>query len=147
MLIVTGYDGSPQAERAVRKADELAATLGAEHHILMVAHLSAYSVATASMPSSYDIYAYEEEFLQESVKELQDTLSVEPKVTLTRGHPSHELSKYAMDHGADLLVVGSRGRGAVRTMLMGSTSHGVLWQHPCDVLVVRGPEDGEEPAE
>lgn len=146
MLIVTGYDGSPQAEAAVRKADELTATLGAEHHIVMVAHLSAYSVATASMPSSYDIYAYEEEFLQTSVKELRDTLSVEPTITLVRGHPAHELSKYAMDHGADLLVVGSRGRGAVRTMLMGSTSHGVLWEHPCDVLVVRGPTDKDETA-
>ena len=141
MLIVTGYDGSPAAEAAVRRADELAATLGADHHIVMVAHLTAYSVATASMPSSYDIYAYEEEFLQTSVKELIDTLTVEPIVALLRGHPAHELSNYATDHGADLLVVGSRGRGAVRTMLMGSTSHGVLWQHPCDVLVVRGPSD------
>ena len=144
MLIVSGYDGSPRAEAAIRKADSLASTMGAEHHIVMVAHLSAYSVATASMPSAYDIYAYEEEHLTTSIKEILDTLTVEPTVVLLRGHPAHELSSYAMEKGADLLVVGSRGRGAVRTMLMGSTSHGVLWQHPCDVLVVRGPADEEE---
>lgn len=144
MLIVTGYDGSPQGERAVRRADGLAELLGAEHHVVMVAHLSAYSVATASMPSSYDIYAYEEEYLRTAIKEILDSLKIEPTVVMLRGHPSHELSAYAMDKGADLLVVGSRGRGAMRTMLMGSTSHGVLWQHPCDVLVVRGPADEED---
>ena len=144
MLIVSGYDGAPSAERAVRKADGLAKLMGAEHHIVMVAHLSAYSVATASMPSSYDIYAYEEEYLRTAIKEILDSLTVEPTVVLTRGHPSHELTTYAADKGAELLVVGTRGRGAIKTMLMGSTSHGVLWQHPCDVLVVRGSDDEEE---
>ena len=144
MLIVSGYDGSAQAEHAVRKADSLAQVMGAEYHIVMVAHLSAYSVATASMPSSYDIYAYEEEHLKTSIKEILDTLTVEPTVVMLRGHPAHELSAYAMDKGAELLVVGSRGRGAVRTMLMGSTSHGVMWQHPCDVLVVRGPAEEKD---
>lgn len=146
MLIVSGFDGSPQAARAVHRADELAELFGAEHHIVMVAHLSAYTVATGSMPSSYDIYAYEEEALQESVKPLIDELAIAPTVELLRGHPAHELRAYCRDHDADLLVVGSRGRGALRTVLMGSTSHGVLWQEGCDVLVVRAPADDEQKA-
>ena len=60
-------------------------------------------------------------------------VAVVHKVVL--GHPVPMLVSRAAD--ARLLVVGSHGRGAVRSVLMGSVSHGVLHHASCPVAVVR----------
>ncbi|MGN6440915.1 MAG: universal stress protein, partial [Arthrobacter sp.] len=39
--------------------------------------------------------------------------------------------------GARLLVVGSRGKGAFKRLLLGSTAHGVLKHLPCPVIITR----------
>ncbi len=46
------------------------------------------------------------------------------------------LRRIAVDRDAELLVVGSRGRGTVRAALLGSTSHALVADAPCPVVVV-----------
>ena len=46
------------------------------------------------------------------------------------------LRRIAADRDAELLVVGSRGRGTVRAALLGSTSHALVADAPCPVVVV-----------
>jgi nucleotide-binding universal stress UspA family protein len=59
---------------------------------------------------------------------------------LLAGSPADEIVAYARSIDADLIVVGSRGRGAVAGALLGSVSRGVLRQARRPVLVVRGVE-------
>jgi len=47
------------------------------------------------------------------------------------------LRRSALDHGAELLVIGSRGRGTLRAALLGSTSHSLVADAPCPVVVVQ----------
>ena len=56
-------------------------------------------------------------------------------VSLVQGDASDALLETAK--GADLLVVGNRGRGALKEMLLGSTSGRVADHAPCPVVVVR----------
>lgn len=49
-----------------------------------------------------------------------------------------EVLKLAEDLGAGLIVLGSRGRGPVKRLVMGSVSDGVAHGAPCPVLVMRG---------
>lgn len=46
------------------------------------------------------------------------------------------LRRIAADRNAELLVVGSRGRGTLRAALLGSTSHALAGEAPCPVVVV-----------
>ena len=71
------------------------------------------------------------------------------KVTriIARDRPVRALADAAQ--GAQLVVVGSHGRGGFRGMLLGSTSRALLQSSPCPVMVVRpesyiGDEEGQD---
>ncbi len=61
--------------------------------------------------------------------------------------PVWALVDAARDAGADLIVLGHRGRGPLATRLLGSVGHGVLLQASCPVTMVPEPDDATpEPA-
>ncbi len=53
------------------------------------------------------------------------------------GYPPDTLVDYVKNIDAELLVVGSRGRGELAALILGSTSHRAIHLAPCDVLVVK----------
>jgi nucleotide-binding universal stress UspA family protein len=55
------------------------------------------------------------------------------------GAPQQLVREYAQMHGADLVVLGTHGRGAILEAVLGSTAKNILATLPCDALVVRGP--------
>ncbi len=56
---------------------------------------------------------------------------------LETGKPASRIVEVAKNWSADLIVMGSHGRGKVQGLLLGSVSEGVLHHAPCPVLVVR----------
>jgi len=54
------------------------------------------------------------------------------------GYPADTLVEYASSVGAGIIVVGSRGRGELASLVLGSTSHRVVNQATCDVLIAKG---------
>ena len=54
------------------------------------------------------------------------------------GHPAEEIINAAREPGVDLVVVGARGLGPVKRLVLGSVSERVLHQAPSSVLVVKG---------
>lgn len=53
------------------------------------------------------------------------------------GHPSQTICNVAQSEQADLIILGSHGRGAIDRVLMGSVAHGVLHRSHIPVLVVK----------
>jgi nucleotide-binding universal stress UspA family protein len=107
--IVVGTDGSPSSVTAVEWAARQAELTGATLEVLMTWEWPANYGWSLALPSDYDPQGDTETLLDRAmapVRAAHPTVPVEP--TVLEGHPAPVLVKAS--HGADLLVVGSRGR-------------------------------------
>ncbi|HSG78188.1 MAG TPA: universal stress protein [Acidimicrobiia bacterium] len=139
MTVVVGVDDSDRSVTAVRTAARFASTLGGGLHVVFVSHIPATMLAVlAGVPSAADdLVAAQREAVWDKLRAELDELTVSVETVDLEGYPADELVRYAEEAGADLLVVGSRGRGDLASLVLGSTSHRVVNHAPCDVLVVR----------
>lgn len=63
------------------------------------------------------------------------------------GYPSQTITQYAREHGVDLIVMGTQGRGRTAQFVMGSVTQNVIRGADCPVLTVKAPpETCETPA-
>lgn len=134
--ILAAVDGSEASMHAVRKALEIADKMGAE---VTLAHVVAPVFVSAEVP--FDVGSLAEEAARAGETLLSHTAAEIGRLAIPRvclkGAPGEALSAHAEAGDFDLVVVGSKGRGAVSRMLVGSISDRVV--HVCKrpVLVVR----------
>jgi nucleotide-binding universal stress UspA family protein len=143
MEIVVGVDGSPVAVPVLQAAVAEARLRRAKLHVVHVVYIPATWVdGMTFMPGNIIDSAYEAaEAIKKSVWErvtaaLEGTDVEWIQVDLS-GYPPDEMVDYAERIKADLIVVGSRGYGDLKSLLLGSTSHRVSHLSPCDVLIVK----------
>lgn len=137
--VVVGVDRSEHAKRAVRRAVEEARLRGASLQVVYVAPERSMLADPVLMPlpPSAELEAAGLALIDELLEEV-DTGDVEVERVTRIGSASRALCKVAK--GADLLVVGSRGMGGFRGLLIGSVTQQVVGHAPCPILVVV-PED------
>jgi nucleotide-binding universal stress UspA family protein len=136
--IVVGLDGSDGSVRALEWAVEESRLRGsAVHAVFVLSRLYVDPEWTSLMTPPLDELRKEaERQLAEAVGRVSaGDVSVRQDVMVAEGHgPAKSLLEAAQ--GADLLVVGSRGRGGFQGLLLGSVSQQVLHHAPCPVVVV-----------
>ena len=147
--ILIATDGSPASREAVEFGLELA-----EEQAAQVTFVHVVPVLDRSFADGIGVPAARPHQIDEvDRRPLEDALAlatercVDARAELLAGIPADEIVAYADDLDADLVVLGSRGRGAVATALLGSVSRSVLHEAHRPVLVVRGTQVREpEPA-
>ena len=80
--------------------------------------------------------AHLDQFIAQHMREVQDSI----KKAVVIGKPFAEIIRYARDRDIDLIVLGTHGRSALGSMLLGSVAEKVVRKAPCAVLTVRHPE-------
>jgi nucleotide-binding universal stress UspA family protein len=142
--IVVGVDGSIGSERAVRWAATEAERRGAALDVVH-AWTTPYSLTPPDyFPDPAPFEAQGAEILDRAMKSLvaHGRLAIDTQPVLVRGYPSKTLVHAA--EGAELLVVGSRGRGGFSGLLLGSVSENCVQHAPCPVAVIPPASSGGE---
>jgi nucleotide-binding universal stress UspA family protein len=81
----------------------------------------------------------EEELLQSRLDELKKRLDGLDVLALrVPGSPVEKILEASAEHGAELIIIGSHGHGALYHLLVGSVTDGVLKSAACPVVVVPG---------
>jgi nucleotide-binding universal stress UspA family protein len=136
--ILLATDGSEEAELAARTAADLAAKTGSE---LYVVHVLVLPPETLHDPFGTDARREFEKRgrgrLDELVGRLEASGGEVAGAHFRVGSAAAEIVAQAEELGAGMVVLGSRGLGAMRRALMGSVSDSVVRHAPCPVLVVR----------
>jgi nucleotide-binding universal stress UspA family protein len=134
--VLVGFDGSKEAQRALRVAIALAADLQGEAHVLLVVRPPAH----AETPEERGRAAQaEKENLSRGLagaqKQTQHHSEVSAEV-IYADEPAQALAAYAEEHAFDLVVVGDHGREQMTHRGIGQSVEALLRHHPCPVLVV-----------
>lgn len=134
--VVVGFDGSPQAQRAVTWAAHEA---GARGRGLTVVHALMPPVMTGGLgvglPTSPEVLSRMETSAREQLAGVADTLDLdEVRIAVEIGSPSGVLLEAS--ETADLVVVGSRGRGGFARLLLGSVAAQVAAHADCPAAII-----------
>lgn len=136
MSIVAGIDQSPTSRLVVAKALEQAAWRDTDLHIVHVFYQP--MVYTEAAINWKEVAASQRQGVWGAVEDLLSETDVAFERVDLEGYPPEALVTHATDIGADLMVIGTRGRGDLASLVLGSTSHRAIHLAECDVLVVKG---------
>ena len=137
--ILAAVDGSELSTAAARTAAGLAAAVGAQFALVSVFDPSVV-LSVEGGPTAIELAG----ILREDARRALDMAAKEASACpvaarlVREGTPGAEIRAAASEWGADLIVLGTHGRGGIKRLLLGSTAESVLRHAPCPVLVVPG---------
>jgi nucleotide-binding universal stress UspA family protein len=134
--IGVGYSDAPEARDALEAATELAQRNGGDVRIIHVLGdpiaAGPFLAGDAAVSDTERLREQAEAWLEEARAVVGGRVAVDTQIL--HGDPAAQLVDAARD--LDLLVVGSRGFGPLRRVLLGSVTAGLVHEAPCPVLVL-----------
>ena len=143
--ILVPVDGSDHASMALELASGIASKYGATLHLF-------YGIESTSLPDALRRYAQSEhiegtaphiyQLVAERILEFAGVTAremdvQEVKAVVRTGDPAQQIVEYAKEAEIDMIVMGSRGLGAFRSLMLGSVSNKVIQLAHCTCVTVR----------
>ena len=138
--ILVGCDFSPDSDLAFQHALSLAQEFEAELHLAHVIEPPTQpELNLEDTPVPEELQQDYRDLLARKLKEMVPVEARDwctPKTSLLEGQPYEEIVSYAESKDIDMIVLGVRGHGLVKTLFLGSTTDRVVRKSPCPVLSV-----------
>jgi nucleotide-binding universal stress UspA family protein len=138
--VLVGCDFSPDSDQAFKHGVSLAQEFQAELHLAHVIEppvqpnlIKEETLVPGKIQEDYH------NLLIQKLKEMVPPEAVNwctPQTSILEGRPYEELVKYADTRDIDMIVLGVRGHGLVKSLFLGSTTDRVIRNSPCPVLSV-----------
>jgi nucleotide-binding universal stress UspA family protein len=151
-MILICYDGSPDAKAAIERGGELLKGQPAivltvwQPFVEVLSHTATFGIGAAM----FDVTSIDEASRNGAVAQAEEGariareagLDAEPRTASQRTTAAEAILSEADAIGASAIVIGSRGLTGLRSLLLGSVSHGVIQHADRAVIVVPSPEVG-----
>lgn len=136
--VVVGVDGAPSSQTAIPFAFQAAATRNAPLVAVHAVNDVPIAAVWKSASDRQTVEHHDSRLLSQWLAEHQEKYPEVPvEQVVARDRPAHILLDHAKS--AQLVVVGSRGRGGFRGLLLGSTGQALIYHAACPVAVVPSP--------
>jgi len=153
MKIIIASDGSEFSRAAIAQCCRFISDPEKAAFLVVSAFEDAITTAIEPWATSAEIYQsvvdslhkQAEVYARDATAELRRCLpgrDLDVTTKILRGAPERSIIEEAAAWGADLIVVGSHGRGFWGRLTLGSVSDAVVHHAPCSVLIVRKDEKG-----
>lgn len=148
--ILVATDGSEDALLAVQAAIDLSDRTGAELHVVHawqdLRPPTLPAMAIDEYAQAYEQWKHEAgELLDKETERLREAGGTVSGAHLREGRPAEEINNLAEELDVGLVIIGSRGLGTMKRLVMGSVSEGIVHLALCPTLVVRGGEKAWPP--
>ncbi len=150
MKLLVCIDGSSHGEKALKQALEIAGGCNADEVSVITVYESKYDfpeTTTDRLPLTHeDLKRFEKIGEQEREEKramleeaalLFDKENLKVNKLLECGHPAETIARVAAEGNYDMIIIGNRGLGGLKKILLGSVSNAVLQEAKCSVLVVK----------
>lgn len=135
--ILVAYDGSPGSQKALEWAVMLAGTHKSDVVVAAVVKPPEFSPTIDEVDEFYiDGEKHFRPLLDKAV-EYGENLGVSIQSIILRGHPAESIVRHAHDRRFDLIVMGTRGIGGFKNLIIGSVAQKVVTYAKTPVLVVK----------
>ena len=142
--ILVPTDFSEYSSKALQKALDIAKEEGSEILLFHVIHndfqtcVVDYCFTVDEIESIKSrMFAASKENMQKELDKFPLSKEVKVSTEVRNGVPYEEILKFQEEKGADLIVIASHGRSAIKTYFMGSVTSRVLKRAKCEVLLVK----------
>ncbi|HLK61122.1 MAG TPA: universal stress protein [Chthonomonadaceae bacterium] len=136
--ILLASDGSEGAHRALQTAAAIAKKFAATLVVVNVfEEPPIYPEASIAYSDLDRVSEQVRKAVQESSEQAATEAGIAYEVEQVKGDAAETIVRYAENYGCDLIVMGSRGMGAFKSLLLGSVSDHVAHHAHCPVLIVR----------
>lgn len=125
--ILVGIDGSEYSKKALKEAIKLAKKFESALTVVNVFH-------PAPTPSAHE---FSHKILEEAKEVLESEKVTYELVSITGTDPAKAIIDRAVKGKYDLIVIGSRGVGAVHALVLGSVCNRISCESPVSVLIVK----------
>ena len=144
--ILVATDASPSSNNAIDLAADLAAKYGASLHLLHVIRQMQLPAELRNMAEVENLIGSRSEVMSYVASKILVDAEARARVAgvtdvhteSIEGEPATTIIDRAKAHGVDLIVMGTRGLGTVRSMMLGSVSRKVSNLSGVNCLIVRG---------